>query len=110
MSAWLISQAADFGLDLIGAPEWVLRSIVLIMALAFPVVVFFAWAYEVTPEGIKRESDVVRDDSITHVTGKKLDRAIMVMLVLALGYFIWNRVLRLRRSRPERKPTSDPIS
>ena len=89
VSVWLVSQAADFGLDLIGAPDWVVRAIVLILALGFPIVVFFAWAYEVTPEGIKKEADVDRTNSITHVTGKKLDKAIIVMLILALGYFIW---------------------
>jgi TolB-like protein/Tfp pilus assembly protein PilF len=89
ISAWLLSQVADFVLDLIGAPNWVLQSIVLLLALGFPVVAFFAWAYEVTPEGIKRESEVNRDESITNVTGKKLDRAITVVLILALGYFIW---------------------
>jgi TolB-like protein len=89
ISAWLLAQVADFVLDNIGAPPWVTQTILLVLALGFPVVVFFAWAYEVTPEGIKRESDIDRSQSITRVTGKKLDRAIMVMLVLALGYFIW---------------------
>ena len=89
ISAWLLAQVADLVLENIGAPDWVMQSILLVLALALPVVVFFAWAFEVTPEGIKRESEVDRSQSITHVTGKKLDRAIIAVLVLALAYFIW---------------------
>ena len=87
VSGWLLAQVADLVLDAIGAPEWVMQTILLVLALGFPVVVFFSWAYEVTPEGIKRESEVDRSQSITHITGRKLDRAILAVLVLALGYF-----------------------
>jgi TolB-like protein len=53
--------------------------------------VFFSWAYEVTPEGIKRESEIDRTQSIRHHTGRKLDRAIVAVLVLALGYFAYDK-------------------
>jgi TolB-like protein/Tfp pilus assembly protein PilF len=89
ISSWLLIQVADLVLENIGAPDWVMQSIMLVLALGFPVAVFFSWAYEVTPEGLKRESEVDRTQSITHVTRRKLDRAIMAMLVVALGYFIW---------------------
>ena len=89
ISSWLLIQVADLVLENIGAPGWVMQTIMLVLALGFPVVVFFSWAYEVTPEGLKRESEIDRTQSITHVTGRKLDRAIMAMLVVALGYFIW---------------------
>jgi TolB-like protein len=87
VSAWLLAQAADLVLDAIGAPEWVMQSILLVLALGLAPVVFFSWAYEVTPEGIKRESEVDREKSITHVTGRKLDRTITFVLVLAVAYF-----------------------
>jgi len=89
VSSWLLAQVADLVLDVIGAPGWVMRAIVLLLALGLPIAVFFAWAYEVTPEGIKRESEIDRSQSISHVTGRKLDRAIFVVLILALAYFIW---------------------
>jgi hypothetical protein len=54
-------------------------------------VVFFSWAYEVTPEGLKRESEVDRSQSITHLTGRKLDRAITTVLVVALAYFAYDK-------------------
>lgn len=89
MSCWLLVQIADLVLENIGAPDWVIQSIMLLLALCFPIVVFFSWAYEVTPDGIKRDSEVDLTQSIAPVTGRKLDRAILVLLVLSLGYFIW---------------------
>jgi len=87
ISCWLLAQVADLVLENIAAPAWVMQTILLALALGFPVVVFFSWAYEVTPEGIKRESEIDRSQSITHVTARKLDRAIMLTLVLAVSYF-----------------------
>jgi TolB-like protein/Flp pilus assembly protein TadD len=87
VSSWLLIQVADVVLENIGAPEWVMQSILLVLALGFPVVLFFSWAYEVTPEGIKRESEIDRSQSITHVTRRKLDKAITAVLIIALAYF-----------------------
>ena len=91
VSSWLLAQVADLVLENIDAPDWVMQTILLVLALGFPVVVFFSWAYEVTPEGIKRESEIDRTQSITHVTGRKLDRAITAVLVVALGYFAYDK-------------------
>ena len=91
VSSWLLAQVADLVLENIDAPDWVMQTIMLVLALGFPVVVFFSWAYEVTPEGIKRESEIDRTQSITHVTGRKLDRAITVVLIVALTYFAYDK-------------------
>ncbi len=87
--AWLVVQVADIVLETIGAPVWVMQTLMLLLALGFVIAVIFAWAYEVTPEGVKRESEIDRSASITHVTGRKLDRVIIGLLVVALGYFVW---------------------
>ena len=86
VSCWLLVQVADIVLENIAAPGWVMQTIMLVLALGFPVVVFFSWAYEVTPEGIKRESEIDRSQSTTHVTGRKLGRAITAVLVIALAF------------------------
>jgi len=91
VSSWLLVQVADLVLGNIGSPDWVMQTIMLVLALGFPVVVFFSWAYEVTPEGIKRESEIDRSQSITHVTGRKLDRAIVAVLIIALAYFAYDK-------------------
>lgn len=89
LSSWLLAQVADLVLDNINAPEWVMQTILLVLALGFPVVVFFSWAYEVTPEGIKRESEVDHSESTVRLTARKLDRAIIAVLIAALAYFVW---------------------
>ncbi len=60
---------------------------------AFPLALIFAWAFELTPEGLKKEKDIVRSESITHITGRKLDFIIIAVLVLALGYFVYDKFL-----------------
>jgi TolB-like protein/Tfp pilus assembly protein PilF len=106
VSCWLLIQVADIVLENIGAPGWVMQTIMLVLALGFPVVAFFSWAYEVTPEGIKRESEIDRSESIVHVTGRKLDRAIFALMIVALGYFIWES----RFSEKTIESDSDPVA
>ena len=73
VSAWVVLQIVDLVLDNSEAPDWVMDVFMLAVILGFIVSLIIAWAYEVTPEGIKRESEVDRDSSITHQTGKKLN-------------------------------------
>jgi TolB-like protein/Tfp pilus assembly protein PilF len=110
ISCWLLVQVADVLVGVIAAPEWVLQTIILVMALGFPVVVFFSWAYEVTPEGIKRESEVDRSQSITHITGRKFDRAILVVLLLSLGYFIWESRFKESGDRIPQETYQTPVA
>ncbi len=81
--SWLIMQVADVVLDNIVAPDWVFKAIMLVLALGFPLALIFAWAFEMTPEGIKKEKDVDRSQSITPRTGRKLD--FVIIGVLAVG-------------------------
>jgi TolB-like protein len=87
---WFIAQVAEFAFENFGAPDWVLKTFVVVLLLGLPLALFFAWAFEITPEGVKREKDVDRSQSIAHSTGRKLDFVIIGTLVLALGYFVWN--------------------
>ncbi len=88
---WVIAQIAEFAFENFGAPDWVLKTVVVILLLGLPLALFFAWAFEMTPEGVKREKDVDRSESIAHSTGRKLDFVIIATLVVALGYFVWER-------------------
>ena len=58
VAAWVVLQIADLVLENIGAPDWVMQTLMLVLALGFPVVLLFSWAFELTPEGIKREKDI----------------------------------------------------
>jgi len=89
IAAWLLAQVADLMLESFHAPEWVIQAILVVLIVGFPLALIFAWAFELTPEGLKKEKDVDRSQSITHKTGHTLDRSIIAILIIALGYFVW---------------------
>jgi TolB-like protein/Tfp pilus assembly protein PilF len=89
--AWLVAQITDVFLENFGAPDWVIKTILMLLIVGFPLALFFAWAFEMTPEGIKKEKDVDRSQSITAQTGRKLDYTIIAVLLLALGYFAYDK-------------------
>ena len=69
--AWVLAQIAELAFDGFDAPVWVLKSVLVILALGFPLAVFFAWAFELTPEGVKKQAEVDSSSSITQNTGRK---------------------------------------
>ena len=85
--SWLILQLTDVLIPLFTLPEWVGRLVFLLLLIGLPLALFFAWAFELTPEGVKKEKDVDRSQSITHSTGRKLDFSIIAVLVIALAFF-----------------------
>ncbi len=91
ITAWLLAQIADLVIDNIGAPDWVMKTLFLMLAIGFPLVLIFAWAFEMTPEGVKRESEIDRSQSITQNTGRKLDFAIIGVMAVALTWFAWDK-------------------
>jgi TolB-like protein/Tfp pilus assembly protein PilF len=98
VGAWLITQVSSTVLPMFDAPAWLPRAIVILLAIAFVPAMVFAWVFELTPEGIKRESDIERRESITPQTGRRMDRMIIVVLLLALAYFGFDKfVLESRR-------------
>lgn len=62
---WILAQIADFAFENFGVPEWVLKTVVVLLLLGLPLALFFAWAFEMTPDGVKREEGVDRSQSIT---------------------------------------------
>ncbi|MDH3989316.1 MAG: adenylyl cyclase, partial [Gammaproteobacteria bacterium] len=93
IASWLILQVADVIIGNIEAPPWVFSVFLLALSLGFFPVVFFAWAYELTPEGLKKESEVDRDQSITSDTGKKLNTITIIMLVAVVAFVILERTM-----------------
>ncbi len=91
--AWLILQVVDLVLDAVPAPEWVMQVFLLGTAVGFPVALLFAWAFEMTPEGVKREKDVDRSQSITRQTGRKLDFVIIAVLISAVSILLVDKFL-----------------
>ena len=91
IASWLMIQVAETIFPLFGFDEGPARVVVVMLAIGFPLVLIFSWLYELTPEGLKLEREVDRSSSVVHRTGKKLDRAIIVVLALAFGYFAFDK-------------------
>jgi TolB-like protein/Tfp pilus assembly protein PilF len=89
VSAWILAQVADLALDAFGAPEWILKTTLVALLVGFPIALVFAWAFEKTPEGLKLEKNVDRSQSITPITGKKMDRGIIVALAIAVVFLLY---------------------
>src|SRR4030095_12891304 len=78
--AWLLIQAASIFFPAFDAPAWMMKIFIIVIIFGFPVALIFSWAFEITPEGIKRESEVEADKSITRGTGRRI---VAVPLALA---------------------------
>lgn len=89
--AWLIVQVADVLIDLAKLPDWVGTTTLWLLAVGFPIALIFSWFYEITPEGISLEKDVDRTESITHITGRRLDFIVISLLCAAVILFAYDK-------------------
>jgi len=89
--AWLLVEVASVVLPALHLPGWTLTFLIIVILAGFPLVLIFAWAFELTPDGIKREKDLDPAQSIARHGGRKLDFIMIGALVLALGYVLWER-------------------
>jgi TolB-like protein/tetratricopeptide (TPR) repeat protein len=101
--AWVVVQVTDTAVPALHLPEWILTAVFFFGVIGFPFAIFFAWAFEVTPDGVKRESEIDPDDSIRAHGGRTLDFIIIALLTIALGYFI---VEKYFISQPQDSDTS----
>src|SRR5438067_6163494 len=98
--SWLLIQAASIVLPAFEAPAWAIKVLLVALAVGFPLAIIFAWAFEITPEGIKREKDVDRHQSIAHHTGRKLIGITVALAVTAAGLFAFQLL------RPKSQPAA----
>ena len=87
IACWLIMDPVHVLFHMLDVPVWANRLVVILMAIGFPAVLLFAWVYEITPEGLKPTAEVDPHRSIRQQTGQRLNRAIVVVMAVALGYF-----------------------
>ncbi len=91
VAAWLIMQVAEVMMSLVGLPAWAGRATLALLAVGFPIALIFSWFYEITSEGISLEKDVDRSESITHVTGRRLDFIVISLLCAGLILFAYDK-------------------
>jgi len=92
VACWLILDPVHVVFHMLEVPAWANRLVVILLAIGFPVVLLFAWVYEITPEGLKPTVEVDPHRSIRKLTGQRLDRAIMVLLVLGVAYLLVDKL------------------
>ena len=90
--AWLLIEVAGTLFPAFGVPDWGVRFVVIVVALGFLPALIVSWAYEMTPEGLKREKDVVRDTSTTHLTAKRLDWITITLMVVVVVFTLADRL------------------
>ncbi len=91
VGAWLLIQVASTMCPAFDVPAWVLRGLILLLAFGFIPALIFSWIFELTPQGLKRDEDVAPEQSIAPQTARRMDRMIIVVLLLALGYFCFDK-------------------
>ena len=91
VGGWLLLQLTDVLSELLDLPDVVGRVVVLVVVIGLPVALFIAWAFEMTPEGVKLEKDVDRSQSIAPQTGKKLNSTIVLLLALTVTYLLYDK-------------------
>jgi TolB-like protein/Tfp pilus assembly protein PilF len=104
VASWLILQVAELLFDALDLPNQWLRLVLALLILGMPLVLILSWVFELTPEGVKREKDIDRSQSITQQTGKRMNTVIIVLLVLAIS------AVGLDRLMPEPAPSPEPVA
>ncbi len=89
--AWLLIEVAGTLFPGFGIPDWAFRFVVIVLALGFVPVLVFSWAYEITPEGVKREQDVVRDEASAIAAARRMDKLTIGIVVVALAFIVADR-------------------
>jgi hypothetical protein len=102
VAGWVLLQVADVLAGVLGLPDWTLRLVAFLLLLGFPLALIFSWVYELTPEGLKRDHEVDRTQSITAQTGRKLNVVIVGLLAAAVTLLALDRFVD--------KPANAPVT
>ena len=90
VTAWLLIEISATTFPMLRLPEWTATFVTVLLIIGFPIALIFAWAFEVTPEGIKRDEDVDQPESVIRRSGRKLDVAIMGLRAVGIVYRVVN--------------------
>src|SRR6195256_1399990 len=105
VGAWLLTQVASTVLPTFDVPSWALRGLIITLALGFVPALIFSWVFELTPQGLKRDEDVPPEQSIAPQTARRMNHMIIAVLVLALGYFAFDKFVLVPRRETAKSET-----
>ncbi len=97
VASWIILQVADFLFEALDLPSTWVRLVLALLTLGFPLALIISWLYELTPEGLKRESEIDRSHSITRETGRRLNLVTIAMVAVVVGLLLADRFMLDRR-------------
>jgi TolB-like protein/Flp pilus assembly protein TadD len=106
VGAWLVTQVAATLLPVFGAPGWVMKVLVGLLSVGFIAAVGFSWIYDLSAQGIRRESEVPAGEAATPDTGRRMDRLLLLAMALALGYFAVDKFVLA----PGRVASQEPVA
>ena len=92
--AWVLLQVGDIVFDFLEVPGWAGKLLIVFLSLGLPIALFLAWAFELTPEGVKRDANVDRAKSATRPAGRRLDYIIIAILAIAVVFFVVDKFFR----------------
>ena len=98
--AWLLMQLTDIAAPAMQLPGWTISFITYLLIIGFPLILLFAWAFELTPEGFKPSHHVELDESITHITGRKFDFAIIGLLLITVIFLVLENYVWVEEASP----------
>jgi TolB-like protein len=105
VAGWLIAQVADLAADAFNAPDWVMQMLIVLLLIGLPVALFLAWAYELTPDGVKKAKDLPADTPKDPRAGRRLNRITIVALAIAVAWLGWDKL-----QGPGDEPTTAAIT
>jgi TolB-like protein/cytochrome c-type biogenesis protein CcmH/NrfG len=111
VGAWLVVQVSGTLLPMFGAPDWLPRTIVVLLAIGLVPVLLFSWIFELTPDGLKRDADVPPETSIGQQTAQRMEHLLVVLLLLAVAYFVVDKfVLAKQRTAQSQSQSQAPAA
>ena len=105
IAGWLIAQVADLAADAFNAPEWFMQMLIVLLLIGLPIALFLAWAYELTPEGVKKAKDLPADAPKDPRSGKQLNRLTLIALIVAVAWLGWDKF-----QGADDGPASEPVT
>ena len=107
---WLVMQAGEVLSPALHLPDWVGSMLAFFLILGFPLAIVFAWAFDMTPEGLKKEEDVDRSQPIASASGWKLNYMIIALLAVALLYFVWESRFQAGSEPVAQEPAAQTVN
>ena len=92
VASWLLLEITSVVLPILEAPPWADRILLALLIFGFPIALLLSWAYELTPEGIRRDEQVAHNEAAAHITAKRLDVITIGLFVIAIAFVLVDRV------------------